>query len=150
MSESSAYALRLTSGSPMISAGCTVLPSVAVVVSTSGGAALTVTVSLDAPTASAGFRVCVSSTARTIFCCKNFLKALRFHRNVVLAYRKIFDTVRAVVFPWWSIGRIRYRHSSPARWLMGTTAPCASVTGPDDRTGDLLSSCAYGDKRGEK
>jgi hypothetical protein len=42
--ESSAYAFRLTRGRPMISEGCTVLPSSAEFVSTSGGASVTVTV----------------------------------------------------------------------------------------------------------
>ena len=59
VSDSMAYALRFTRGIPVISAGEIVRPNSAVVVSTSGGASVTVTVCVCAPISNVTARVCV-------------------------------------------------------------------------------------------
>src|SRR5580704_16368705 len=72
--EISEYALRLTRGRPRISAPSTVLPNTASDVFTDGGADVTVTVSVEAPTDNAISTVSVWSTLSVRFVCTKRLK----------------------------------------------------------------------------
>src|ERR1700749_2446013 len=72
--EISEYALRLTRGRPIISVPSTVLPNVASDVLTTGGAAVTSTVSVEVPTDNVISTGNVWSTLRTIFSCTKRLK----------------------------------------------------------------------------
>src|ERR1700761_2732922 len=82
--EISEYALRLTRGRPMISLPSTVLPKIASEVLTTGGAAVSATVSVEAPTDSVISTPSVWSTLRTRFCCTKRLNPAASNSTVYL------------------------------------------------------------------